>query len=261
MRGAFAAQWVLLRRPRFLIGTIAAVCGVAALGTVLTIIAVGGRDVGGTLVTRAGLARPDGLVHGVEAVGGLLGVVGLAVVAASLSGEYGHGTLRNVLMAQPRRLVWLAGTFLALGSFIIMTVAAATLVGAGLSLAVAPAKGVDISAWLSTAGLEALGKTALNLAVSSLGYGLLGALFAMVLRSPAATISIGLAYALPVEGLLARVWTPSERWLPAQLLDNLASGGDGYSMAYGSAGLRLLAYGAVALAVTTVLFRNRDVTA
>lgn len=261
MRGAFLAEWTTLRRPRFLAGTLGAVCGVAALGTVLTILAVGGKDVGGTERTAAALARPAGMVQGLAAVSPLLGVVALAVAAAALAGEYGHGTMRNLLIAQPRRLVLLSGIFLALVTFIVAMVIAASVVAVGLAFALAPAKGVNVgAAWLTPDGLAALGRGIANASVAAVGYGTLGALLAVVLRSPAASISVGLAWALPVEGLMSRVWTPAGQWLPGQLLDALAAGGDGATVSYSAAGLRLAGYCLMAVTLAGVLFQRRDVT-
>jgi hypothetical protein len=260
MIAAIRAEWVLLRRRRFLFGTIGAVCGVAVLGTVLTFMSVGRTDIDGVPVTAAKLARPNGLVAGPEAISILLGVAALSVVAAVLAGDHSHGTLRNQLMAQPHRLRLLAGKSLALASFVVLTVVAAAAIGAISALAMAPLRGVAVGGWLSAAGLGEFGKSVVNMSASTLGFGLLGALVALVFRAPAAAISVGLAYVLPIEVLVSQIYEPSSRWLPAQLLESFAVGGDGFDLTYGETGLRLLCYSAAAAVACILLFRYRDVT-
>nr|MDT0664346.1 hypothetical protein [Micromonospora sp. DSM 115978] len=261
MIAAFAAEWILLRRRRFFLGTLAAVCGVAALGTVLTFMSVGSTDFDGVPVTAEGLAAPSGLVAGLESVSILLGVVALSVVAAVIAGGHSHGTLRNALAAQPHRLRLLGGTSAALASFVVVMVAAATAVAVALAFPMAELRGVAVGDWVSFAGVRELGLGFVNVAVSSLGYGLLGAALAVVLRSPAIAISVGLAYVLPIEELVARIYAPAAEWMPGQLLGSIAAGGSGYELGYGDAGIRLLCYGAVAVVISAVVFRRRDVTA
>lgn len=260
MSAAFRSEWIKLRRPRFLWGTLGAISAVAVLGTTLTILRVGRRDRGET-ISIAQLAQPDGLVQGLERASTLLGVVTLAVVAAAVTMEYSQGTLRNLLVAEPRRLRLLGGKYGALLTFIAVVVVAATAAGVATSFLLAPSKGIPTGAWTSRQGLTALGKGFTNVLLSAIGYGSLGVVFALVLRSPAAAISVGLAYALPVEALLSRVWSPASRWLPGQLLDTIASGGGESTVSYLVAGLRLVSYAVIAAAAVSALFHRQDVTA
>jgi len=260
MGRAFLAEWLPLRRRRFLVGTFGATAAVAALGAVLTFMASEGHDFYGDHLHPGGLARPGGLVQGLDAVNILLGVIGLCVVGAALAGDYSRGILRNQLMAQPHRLRLLAGKCLALVSFIALVVLAATVVSVTLSFAFAPIKGVPTDAWTSAAGMRELGKGIVNNLFNAWGYGVLGALMAIVFRSPAAAISVGLAYVLPVEIIVTGIWEPAGHWLPGQLLQDIASGGHGYPTAYADAGLRVLLYGLLAAFVTAILFRYRDMT-
>jgi ABC-2 type transport system permease protein len=260
MIAAFRAEWVPLRRRRFLVGTVAATCAVAALGTVLTFLTAA-PTIQNEPTTQIPLAAPDGMVHGLQEASLLLGVVSLCVVAAALAGDYAHGTLRNQLIAHPHRLRLLVGKCLALATFVVALVVGAALVNVALSFGFAPVKGVSTDAWLTMAGLVSLAQGVANAALCALGYAVLGALVAVMFRSPAASISVGLAYALPVEIIITSIWKPAGRWLPAQLLQTLASGGVGYTTAYSAAGFRLLGYGAIAIALIAVRFRRRDVTA
>ncbi|OAA28836.1 ABC-2 family transporter protein [Frankia sp. EI5c] len=261
MINAFRSEWVPLLRRRFLLGTLAAVAAVAALGATLTIFSTGRTDFDGDPVTVAMLAAPSGVSEGLEAVTILLGVVALSVTAAALAGEYSRGTLRNQLVAQPHRLRLLAGKCLALAVFVVLVVAVSALVAVGLSFALAPVRGIPTDQWTSLAGLAQFGRSLVNVSLGALGYAAVGALAAVVLRSPAAAIAVGLAYALPVEMLVSRIYGPAGGWLPAHLMEILAVGGTGYSTTYAQAGLRVLLFCTVAALITAVLFRRRDVTA
>ncbi|ABW14654.1 conserved hypothetical protein [Parafrankia sp. EAN1pec] len=261
MIDAFRSEWVPLLRRRFLVGTLVAVAAVAALGTALTIFSAGRTDFDGDPVSVAMLAAPSGVIEGLEAVTILLGVVALSVTASAIAGEYSHGTLRNQLVAQPHRLRLLAGKVLALVVFLVLVVTVSALVTVGLSFALAPLNNIPTDAWLSLSGLAEFGKGLANVTFGTLGYAAVGALAAVVLRSPAAAIAVGVAYALPVEMLVSRIYAPAGGWLPAHLMEIVAVGGNGYTTAYSAAGVRVLVFCGLAAAVTAVLFRRRDVTA
>lgn len=261
MINSFLSEWVPLLRRRFLFGTLAAVAAVAALGATLTVFSAGRTDFDGDPVTVAMLASPAGVSEGLEAVSILLGVVALSVTAAAIAGEYSRGTLRNQLVAQPHRLRLLAGKALALASFVVLVVIVAAFVAVALSFALAPVKGIPTDQWRSLAGLAEIGKSIVNVSLGSLGYAVVGALAAVVLRSPAAAIAVGLAYTLPVEMLVARIYDPASEWLPAHLMEIISVGGTGYATAYAEAAVRVLVFCGVAAVLTAVVFRRRDVTA
>ena len=61
--------------------------------------------------------------------------------------------------------------------------------------------------------------------IAALGYGVLGTALAVILRSPAVAITIGVAYALPGEAIISALWDNGDRWLPGQLLSAVAHGG------------------------------------
>jgi hypothetical protein len=129
-----------------------------------------------------------------------------------------------------------------------------------LSFGLTPMKGVSTAAWTSSGGLAELGKSIGNNIINVPGYGVLGGLAAIVFRSPATAISVGVAYVLPIQIIVTSIWHQAGRSLPGQLLQDIANGGRGFATAYGDAGLRVLCYGAVAVLVSAVLFRLRDMT-
>jgi hypothetical protein len=136
---------------------------------------------------------------------------------------------------------------IALATFDIATVAAAALVALAAAALTARLAGLDSSAWFTGTGLAKTATGAGELLASSLGWGLLGALLGLLLRSPAFAIAAGLAYALPLENLFVKVWSSGDQWLPGQLLDALASGGS-TSTSFGRAALLVTIYAIAGLA-------------
>jgi ABC-type transport system involved in multi-copper enzyme maturation permease subunit len=185
-------------------------------------------------------------------------VVTLAVWAISVASEYSQGTLRNLLVRQPRRLRLLAGKLLALASFTAGALVVAGVAATAVALLLAPTRGIPTSAWFSADGLAALCSGFANLLLATWGWGLLGALLALLLRSPAAAVGAGVAYALPFELVLTTAWASGARWLPGQLLGTLADGGSA-AVSYGRAAALLAVYGALVVAAAATLFTRRDV--
>jgi ABC-type transport system involved in multi-copper enzyme maturation permease subunit len=209
-------------------------------------------------VTIAQLSHPDGFVHGVLTASNLVGIVTLCLFAGTVASEYSQGTLRNLLVRQPRRPQLLSGKFLALAAFVAVAIVLAVAVAAGVAFALAPSKGVDTSAWTSSAGLGDLEQTILHLYLASIGYGVLGTALAIVLRSPAVAVAVGVAYVLPGEAIINGLWDNGGQWLPGQLLGALAHGGTG-TASYSHALLTLTIYTAIIAAGTLTLFQRRDI--
>lgn len=261
MLGAFSSEWLKLRRRSMLLGGLGALA-FAVLATVLSIervtktIPTGrGHDFA---VTVAQLSQADGLVHGVTRSITLLGIVSLCLFAGAMASEYSQGTLRNLLVREPRRIRFLLGKYLALASFMTIAVLVAIAVAVGVAFALAPSKGVDTSAWTTSAGLTALWHAVLDVTLACLGYGTLGFALAILVRSPVLAVGLGVAYILPGEAIINAAWTSGPSWLPGQLLGTLAKGGTS-AVSYVHAGGWLVLYGAVLAALIGTLFRHRDV--
>jgi ABC-2 type transport system permease protein len=163
----------------------------------------------------------------------------------------------QLLVLEPRRAQLLSGKFLALALFFAIAIVLAVAVAAGVAFALGPSKGITTSAWTTNTGLGDLGQTILHIYLASIGYGVLGTALAIVLRSPALAIAIGVAYALPGEAIINRLWNSGDRWLPSQLLSALAHGGTS-TTSYTHALITLSIYGAIVAAGTLVLFQRRD---
>jgi ABC-type transport system involved in multi-copper enzyme maturation permease subunit len=261
MLGAFASEWVKLRRRGMLVWGFGGGLLFTVLATVITIERAQKTFPRGEghhfHATVAQLSQPDGLVHGVVNVSNLLGIVALSLFAGAVASEYSLGTLRNLLVRQPRRIQLLSGKFLALALFFGIAVVFAIGAAAGVAFALAPSKGIDTSAWTSSAGLSDLAQSILHVYLASFGYGVLGTALAIILRSPALAIALGVAYALPGEAIINTLWDNGDRWLPAQLLSALAHGGTN-SASYSHALVTLIVYAVVVAAGTLVLFERRD---
>jgi hypothetical protein len=265
MRRAFASEWIKLRRRSMIIGALGATVAFATLGTGLSIAratqsGAGGHGPLGGGLSVAALSRSDGLAQAFGKSSELLGIVALCVFAASFAAEYSEGTLRNLLLREPRRLRLLTGKYLALAALISLAVVAAGAVSVVTALAIAPSHGIDTSAWITADGLRALSNAVGNTAAASVGYGTLGAALALALRSPAAAIGTGVAYVLPVEAIIKGTVSGADRWLPGQLLAALASGGTD-AVSYTTAGGVLVACGAVVVTMSALVFQRQDVTA
>jgi ABC-2 type transport system permease protein len=262
MLGAFSSEWIKLRRRSMLLWGLGGGLLFTVLATVFTIeratkTLIPGARGHGFRVTVAQLSQPDGLVRGVVDVSNLVGIVALCLFAGAVATEYSQGTLRNLLVRQPRRMQLLTGKFLALALFIGLAVVLAIGIATGVAFALAPAKGIHTSAWTSSTGLGDFGQSILHVYLACIGYGILGTALAVVLRSPAVAIALGVAYALPGEAIINALWSNGDRWLPAQLLSALAHGGTS-SVSYAHALVTLAVYAAIVATGTLLLFQRRD---
>jgi hypothetical protein len=263
MLRAFRSEWLKLRRPGMALAA-GVIVTLGALSTAITITAAQDAPArlagpGGSRPTLHELAAADGLARTLERTATLLGVVALGIFAIAVAAEYSQGTLRNLLVRQPRRLRLLAGKLLATASFVTIAVVVALGTAAAIGFVLAAGRGIDTGAWTTATGLQALASGAGDLVLATLGWGVLGAALGIVLRSPAPAVGVGVAYALPLEAILTAAWDQGARWLPGQLLWALATGGTA-DVTYARAAALLAVYLAIALATAATLFARRDVT-
>jgi ABC-type transport system involved in multi-copper enzyme maturation permease subunit len=257
---AFRSEWLKILRPSIILGGAGAMCGFAILAVVLRLSRLGGTHIGpGTDLTAAMVAASNGFAPLIVYTAPFLGLVSLAVCAVAVGTEYSNGTLRNLLVRQPARLRLLTGKLLALGSFVTLAMLASYGVGLVAALLLAPGHGVSTSDWFTAGGVQSLLSTAGNLLLATLAWAAFGAALAIVLRSAAAAIALGLGYLLVGETLLTNVWSGGNQWLPRALLVALGLRGTD-EVAYGRALVLIGLYVFVAIAVAAIFFRQRDVT-
>jgi ABC-type transport system involved in multi-copper enzyme maturation permease subunit len=258
MRRVVASEWVKLSRK----GMLAALGGVilvTILGAIITILTVssitstkrsGGGPFGGrTSISFAQMDSSHGLADALGNAGTLLGVIIMGVVAASVAGEFSAGTLRNLLVREPRRAKLLLGKLLGLASAIALAVIVAAAFAVMAAVIAASSKGVPIHAWGSGSGIGAALGAVVELVVATMGWGVLGAILAIV---------VGVVYALPLESIIGAISNSVSRWLPGKLLAALAAGGNS-TASLTAASWTIAIYAIVAIGLAVTLFTRRDV--
>jgi ABC-2 type transport system permease protein len=257
----FKSEWRKLRRPTLFLGTLAAVIGLTGLISSLLFLLLdsergNGRE--GMIITRETLALPNGLYVGFANSAGLLGVIALCVFAAQTAIEYTNGTLRNLLVREPRRLLLLAGKYLAMISFALITVCFSALVSIGISATLANVKDVNTDLWYTSSALSLFGSTFGNVFLSVVSYGTVGMTLGLLLRSPISSISIALAWILVVENILSATVDGISKWLPGQLMSSIPVQ-FGVDFSYSWALIGSASYLLISGAAAAILFKRRDV--
>jgi len=174
--------------------------------------------------------------------------------------EFSRGTMRTMLLRQPRRIPLLAGKVAALLGFAAATLACVELVSWFTALVLAPGSGIDTSAWTSLAALRA-GVVDYGAAlVWVAGYALLGTALAVVLRSVTVALAVGIAWFGPFEHILQNNWAGAARYFPGLSLEAFAAGGTS-EVGVGHALVVVTLVVVVAVLVACTSFVRRDVTA
>jgi ABC-type transport system involved in multi-copper enzyme maturation permease subunit len=254
---AFTSEWTKLRRPTLFLSTLG---GLAAAASLFVILVFTQASANGGIVSLHQLAQPDGLVLGVARAAMLLGVVAFGIAASQVASEYSLGTLRQLLVRQPRRAVLLAGKMLGVVTFLLLALCFSAVIALIVAVAAAHSRGVPTSAWFTGTGLSALFAELGDLALAVIGYSVLGMALGLFVRSAVFAVIVGFAWLLAIENIVARIVPSTQQWLPGQSIMAVASGGvEGVSFRHG------LILGAVYLvaAITAALtvFLRSDVTA
>lgn len=260
MINAFRAEWVRLLRPRTLLAVGLPLSLFPALLTVLSF-AVATRDAGTgpgrhLSVTVDDLTTSDGFLVGMAPAATLLGMVVMVLFAVTFGADATHGTLRNLLVREPRRTHLLTGRLLAL----------LVLTAAGLVLSVATA---TATAWLA-AGRYDVGTAAWSgfvaetaatwaaLVTAAVGWGATGAVLGTVLRPTTTAVAVGVVWVLLVESILAEVSDTLGRWLPGVVFSATAAPGTG-QLSSTAAALALGAYATLGCLAAATWLTSRDV--
>jgi ABC-type transport system involved in multi-copper enzyme maturation permease subunit len=257
MRHALLSEWLKVRRAGIL-GTTAAIT--AVLSVTAVIVGLHELDRPRRKANVGLYSQADGihaiLAHSTD----FLAIVGLGFAAFAFSTEFSSGTLRNLLVRQPRRLTLFAGKSVVIAALITAVVLLAYFVAYPAALVTAPHYGVSTSLWTTPAGVRALLAGAGDLVLSTLGYSILGALLGVLLRSPAPAIVAGLAYVFAVEGLLTNSFASLSSVLFASQLDAISHGGTA-DVGYGSALIVAAAWAIGLIVVGALELRRRDIAA
>jgi ABC-type transport system involved in multi-copper enzyme maturation permease subunit len=261
MTRVIRAEWRKLRRPTLFLGTIGAALFFASLFTSLLFLMIdspNGNSDPSNPISREMLSSFTGSVIGFSNVGGLLGIIAYCVFAAQTAQEYTYGTLRNLLVRQPGRLRLLAGKLIAMKLFALAMVLISGVVSIAISYFLAPGATVVRELWFTSDGWSQIIETTVNVSISVIGFGILGMIMGLLLRSPISSISIGVLWILIIENLLGAVRSSTLDWLPGNQLQVISRGGTP-EVSY-SHGLTFAAiYIAVGAVIASVLFSRRDV--
>ena len=190
----------------------------------------------------------------------LLGVVAFGIAASQVASEYSLGTLRQLLVRQPRRAVLLAGKMLGVITFLraralLRRGHRADRGGAGRAQ-----PGVPTSAWFTGTGLGDLFRELGDLALATIGYSVLGMALGQFVRSAVFAVIVGFAWLIAVENIITRIVPSTQQWLPGASILAVASGGvEGVS--YGRGLILGAVYIMVAIAAAMTVFLRSDVTA
>ena len=256
-----------LRRPSLFLGTMGAVVFFSALFSSLLFLLIDSPDGNsdrGRIVSREVLSLATGGVQGFSSVGGFLGIIALCVFAAQTAQEYTYGTLRNLLIRQPGRLRVLAGKFIAMKLFALIMIVLSAIVSISASFILAPRAKVSTELWFGADGRHALFTTFINIIISVIGFGTIGMVLGLLLRSPISAISFGVLWLLIVENLLIAVKNSLQNWMPGAQLSAIASGGQPRGMSGGIEYSHALLVGGVYVAIgaviASILFVRRDVS-
>ncbi|MGA3360457.1 MAG: ABC transporter permease [Solirubrobacteraceae bacterium] len=262
MLGAFSSEWVKLRRRAMLLWGLGGGLFFALIATIFTIERAVKNP--GLFPLRRGrvsfyqLEMPTGLVHGVVDISTLIGIVALCLFAGAFATEFSQGTMRNLLVREPRRAQLLTGKFLAIAVFIGVAVVLEIVVSCAVAFILAPGRGITTSAWTSSTGINDLLQATLHVFLASVGYGMLGAAAGVLLRSPGVAIGAAVAYVVAIEGIVVgAIWSNGDRWLPGQLLSAVAHGGTTDS-SYHHSLVTLAVYMVLIAAGTLIVFTRRD---
>jgi hypothetical protein len=259
----YRAELAKLLRRRVVLGALAVAVVFAVGATAIVLSAV--KPAAETIPPLRG-------TYSIEALSGAGGGSQIFRVAVAFAGtfvfvvfvglmavEFSRGTMRTMLLQQPRRVALLAGklaAMLTVGAGILAIGEAVTWISARL---MASGAGVATGSWFSFDGLTAaLGDYGAVLLWIS-GYAALATLLAVLLRSVPLALGVGIAWAGPLEHLIQNSWSGAGRWFPGLLLEAFAGGGTadvGATRAIVTVGI----YAAIAAVVTATVFARRDVT-
>src|SRR3984885_4516936 len=228
---AFTSEWTKLKRKTLFLSTF---LGLAAAASLFVILMFSQASANGGIVTLHQLARHNGLVIGVARASMLLGVGAFGIAASQMAREYSLGTLRQLLVRQPRRASLLAGKMLGVITFLVLALVFAGVVAFVVALAAAHSRDVSTSAWFTGTGLGDLFRELGDLVLATIGYSVLGMSLGQFVRSAVFAVIIGFAWLIAVENIITRIVPSTQQWLPGQSIIAVASGGaEGVSYGHG----------------------------
>lgn len=241
---AIRSEMMKLRRPRVLFGTTAVLWGFAVLVSVLSVAtAEDGAEIGAT----TGFGNASRLV----------GLVILVLFLTSVTSEYSFGTIRILLIRQPRRAIVLGGKLVALLAATAIGLLGALLLSVAAATITMLARGLEVNAWFGTNGIVDAGQAYLDAVVACATYGAFGLVFGVVLRSTVLAVGVLLGWFFMAENIAANTWPDSVHYFPGLLAGVVMSGGT-TEVGYLPALAATLGYAVLAVLAAMIVFARRD---
>lgn len=261
MTALVCAELALMRRRMALTAGIPIAAAFAAITTLANFLAAqpAATSPPGRGTTLEALAAPGGATEAFRVGTGFLGVLVVVVFAARMASEFSHGTLRTLLVHEPRRWRVVAAKTLAMIAASAAILALAAAFSVLFALALAPNQEVATTDWFGIDGARAAGGDYLSALAGVIGWGALGTMLGLLLRSVPVVVAVGVAWAGPFEHLLSQGWTTAVGWLPGLQAEALGAGGT-TDVSYAHALALTVVYGALAIAAGLVDLWRRDVT-
>lgn len=257
---AFTSEWTKLKRRTLLLSTFLGLAAAASLFVILLFSQAPATGTGGGLPSLQQLARPNGLIVGVTRATMLLGIVAFGIAAAQTASEYSLGTLRQLLVRQPRRVLLLIGKMLGVVTFLLLAFVFAAVVAFTVAVVMAHARHVSTNAWFSGTGFGDLLRAMGDIALAVAGYSIFGLAVGQFVRSAVFAVIAGFAWIIAIENIVTRIVPSTTKWLPGMSLESVASGGA--DVASFSHGLLVAAvYLIAAIAAALLTFARTDITA
>ena len=257
---AFTSEWTKLKRKTLLLSTFLGLAIAASLFVVLIFSQAPATGNGGGLPSLVQLARPNGLIVGISRATMLLGIVAFGIAAAQTASEYSLGTLRQLLVRQPRRAVLLAGKMLGVVTFLLLAFVFAAVVAFAVAVVAMHARHGSTTAWFTGTGFADLLRALGNMSLAVVGYAVLGLVIGLFVRSAVFAVILGFAWMIAIENIVTRIVPSTGKWLPGMALEAVATGG-GEGVNYSRGMLVGALYIVVAVIAAAFTFARRDVTA
>ena len=262
MIGVVRSEWVKLRRPAYLwvpFGLTIAFTLLFTIVPILSAVRVPDPKSGSDTILVSDLTDSHGAVLSVNAVYGLIAMIALVIFAAAVATEYSNGTIRNLLIREPRRVRLMLFRWLGLISWAALLVFVFVVVGVVSGLVTMGTQGYSTSEWFGSAGLQHTGSTFIYLCLALSLFATFGSILALLLKSSVASIGIGIAWFLIVENLLGALVSGTNDWLPGNIITSVAHGGDDAHGFWDALAL-IAGYIAVLGGASLALFSRNDVS-
>jgi hypothetical protein len=257
----FHAEVARLTRRGVLLGAalVVLIFGIGGATVVLSAAKPAREASGGLTPTIEGLSGSGGGTDVFRFAAAFAGTLVFVVFVGLFAMEFSRGTYRTMLLRQPQRIRLLAGKMLALLCFAAVTLAGIEILIWLSARAQASGAGVSTSQWVSLDGLGAAFRDYGMVMLWVTGYAVLGMTVAVLLRSVALALAVGIAWAGPIEHLLGDAWPTASKVFPGLLLEIVGEGGTP-AVSSIRAALTVAGYLVVATAITGTVFARRDIS-